>query len=89
VGKTVGTAVLYWIPASPFYDGATPLTGYTITYNGTTKNVPATALTLLVTGLTPGENVTFSLVAKNKIGSSGELTASINVVDPPVPPVKV
>lgn len=68
------TANLTW--TAP-YNGGTSLTGYTITYKGITRNLAANILRLSVTAITVNEGVRFSLVAKNKIGSSNSISYDI------------
>lgn len=77
VGKIRGTALLYWTPPSPT-NGGTPLTGYVLTYNEIVINL-ATTLTFMVY-VKDGVSVEFSLVAKNKVGVSDPITASIDGV---------
>ena len=66
---------------APAADGDSPLTGYTVTpYIGATAqtatNVPATATSATITGLTNGTAYTFKVVAKNSVGSSPASAAS-------------
>jgi hypothetical protein len=75
VGKIRGTALLYWTPPSPT-NGGTPVTGYVLTYNEIVINL-ATTLSFMVY-IKDGVAVEFSLVAKNKIGISDPITASMN-----------
>lgn len=63
-GVTVG-----WQP--PVSDGGAPLTGYVITVGGSHRTVsaPARARSVSVTGLHKGSSYTFTVSAKNRIGS--------------------
>jgi len=57
-----------WQP--PVSTGGSPLTGYVVTVTGTTRklSVPASAHSLLVTGLRNGQKYTFAVRAKNGKG---------------------
>jgi len=82
VGSIRGTALLYWPPNDPANAG-TPVTGYVLTYNEIVINLGASALSFMVY-IKDGQPVTFSLVAKNKVGVSDPIEATINgiYVDP-------
>lgn len=70
-------ATLAW--TAPDSNGGTPITGYIITYNSfTSPLIGASVRTFLATGLTNGAEVTFNIIAKNKIGNSGSVSATIN-----------
>ena len=76
VGGTVAakTAAITWVAPA---DGGSVITGYTVTAStstgvvaGTCTTTSATSLTCSISGLTSGTSYTFTVVAKNAIGSS-------------------
>lgn len=70
-------ATLTW--AVPDSIGGTPITGYVVTYNSfTSPLIGASVRIFLATGLTNGEEVTFNIVARNKLGSSEPSSYTIN-----------
>lgn len=77
-------AVSFTAPAS---DGASPITGYTVTSDpagGVDIDAGTTALTHTITGLTNGTAYTFTVIATNAVGTSLASSAS-NSVTPRVP----
>ncbi|CAG7645008.1 hypothetical protein PAESOLCIP111_04856 [Paenibacillus solanacearum] len=75
----------------PANDGGSPITGYTVTSNPGGKIGSGTTSPIMVPGLTNGTAYTFTVVAKNAIGSSTSSapTASVTPVGPPGAPISV
>jgi hypothetical protein len=77
--------------AAPGNDGGSPVTSYTLTeLSGATVvnswDLPASATSQLVTGLTAGTTYTFSIVARNSVGAStAAATSPIAAVAAPGP----
>jgi len=68
-----GVTILRWV--TPASDGNSALTGYTVTTSPPAGTCTTMGLTCKISGLTNGVNYTFSIVAKNAIGSSTAATA--------------
>ena len=89
VGPGASQVTVSWAP--PGSDGGSPVTSYTLTeLNGATVvsswELPATATSQLVTGLTAGTTYTFSIVATNSVGPSiAAATSPITAVAAPGP----
>ncbi len=79
-----GQATVSW--GAPATDGRSPITGYTVTSSpgGITASVNGTTLTAVVTGLTNGTSYTFTITAKNAVGT-GPMSAPSNAVTPGAP----
>jgi hypothetical protein len=74
-----GQVAVSWV--APTRNGGSSITGYTVTSTPGAKTCTTTgALTCTVTGLTNGTSFTFTVAAKNNIGSSVASTASVAVV---------
>ncbi len=78
-------AAVSWI--APISDGGNALTGYTITSapGNVTTNASAGSTSIDVTGLLNGTSYTFTVVAKNSVGSSAASVASNAAVPATVP----
>ncbi|MFP5347593.1 MAG: fibronectin type III domain-containing protein [Actinomycetes bacterium] len=77
-------ATVTWAP--PTTDGGSKITGYVVTVTpatgkAVTKSASASATSLTVTGLTPGTSYTFSVAARNTVGT-GPKSASSDAVVP-------
>ena len=70
------TAKVSW--TAPVSDGGSPLTGYVVTTNsGTCVRANALATSCVISQLTPGTNLTVSVVAENAVGQSIAATSSM------------
>jgi hypothetical protein len=80
-------AVVTW--TAPAYDGGTYLTGYTVTRSGAPPVDIGTIRTHTWTGLAPGATYTFTVAARNAVGtgaSASKDATTPNPVTPPAPP---
>ncbi len=78
-----GQATVSW--TAPLSDGGSPINGYTVTSSPGAKTCTTTgATTCTVTGLTNGTPYTFTVTAKNTIGT-GPPSAPSNTVTPTAP----
>jgi hypothetical protein len=69
------SATFSW--AAPFADGGSPVTGYVVQRSGgTAQNVGAGATSLSFSGLTPGASYTFTVAAKNTVGTGASASTS-------------
>lgn len=74
---------------APAYDGASPITGYTVTSfpaGGVDSNAGTTSLSHVITGLVNGTAYTFTVTATNAIGTGPVSAASNSVTPAPVVP---
>lgn len=79
---TQTTMTLDWtVPSS---DGGSPITGYTVTWNGGSTSAPATEV--VVSGLAPATTYTFAVAASNGAGSSVPTTVTATTSARPTPP---
>ena len=90
VSATAGNAqaLVFW--SAPASDGGSPITGYTVTAapgSRTCSPTPATSTTCTVTGLANGTPYTFSVSARNGVGTGPASAASAPVT--PVAPAVV
>ncbi len=75
-----GQARVSWLP--PTYDGGSAISGYTVTHGGGSSGTTrCTASPCTITGLTNGEDYTFTIVAENGVGQSPP-SAPSNTVRP-------
>jgi uncharacterized protein (TIGR02145 family) len=70
---------------APRYNGASAITGYTVTSNPGNISVSSTTSPINMTGLTNGTAYTFTVVATNSVGSSVASSASTAVTPATVP----
>jgi uncharacterized protein (TIGR02145 family) len=72
---------------APLIDGGSPILDYTVTSSSTGAVVTATGASspIIITGLTDGTNYTFTVTARNSIGTSSPSAVS-NSVTPTAPP---
>jgi predicted transcriptional regulator len=76
----------------PSYNGGSPITGYTLTYNPGNVTIPVNSSPVIVTGLTVGTVYTFTITATNAAGTSAPSAVSWPPVTPftiPDPPTDV
>ena len=66
-----GQVALSWTAPE---DNGSPITGYTVNYNGGSQQCPSTTCT--ISGLSNGTTYTFTAVAQNEVGDSEESPAS-------------
>ena len=75
-----GQARVSWLP--PTYDGGSSVSGYTVTHTGgSSGTTTCTASPCTITGLTNGEDYTFTVIAVNGVGQSPP-SAPSNTVRP-------
>jgi hypothetical protein len=77
-------ATVAWVPPS---NGGSPITSYVVTASpgGAVTNAPASATSVVVTGLTAGTAYTFTVAAVNSVGT-GPASLPSNAVTPTAPP---
>ncbi|GAB2565874.1 fibronectin type III domain-containing protein [Kribbella endophytica] len=80
-----GTATVTWSTASA--NGA-PITAYVVSWAGGSRTATASARRLVVSGLTNGQSYTFTVRARNRVGTGpGVSAASVTLGGPADPPV--
>ncbi|HET6877960.1 MAG TPA: fibronectin type III domain-containing protein [Jatrophihabitans sp.] len=67
-------------------DGGAPVTGYQVTGNGATQQLPATATTATLTGLAPATTYQVSVAAVNSVGAGTAATVKVTTKQAPIPP---
>ena len=72
---TSGTSVTVALSGAASSSNGAPITGYDV-YNGASKVASNVALPYLVTGLAPGQTLSFTAVARNAVGPSPASTAA-------------
>ncbi len=84
-----GYAIIYF--TAPTYDGGSPVTVYTVTSNPGGKTATGTTSPINVTGLSIGENYTFTVTATNSIGTSlpSSVSNSVTITTTPDKPTNV
>ena len=90
VDPGAASATVHWTP--PADTGGSPITGYVVrAYNGTgttvvrSQTAPASATSLVVTGLTNGTAYTFAVAATNAAGTGAFSARSVAVTPATVP----
>lgn len=74
------SATLTW--SAPF-DGGSPITGYVVQRSGAAaQNLGAATTSVSFTGLTPGASYTFTVAAKNSVGTGAAASASATMPNP-------
>jgi hypothetical protein len=68
------SATVSW--TAPASDGGSPILGYTITYTGGSVTATATARSIIITGLNSGQAYTFSITARNGVGTGPAATTN-------------
>ncbi|HEY2669692.1 MAG TPA: fibronectin type III domain-containing protein [Rugosimonospora sp.] len=76
LAKTSNTAGAVNVTWSASASNGRPVTGYVVSYNGTTKTVAGSATSTTLTGLAGGASVTVTVAATNAAGTSPKSKAS-------------
>lgn len=80
-----GTATVTWATASA--NGA-PITAYTVSWAGGSRTATGSARRLVISGLTNGQSYTFTVRARNRVGTGpGVSAAGVTLGGPADPPV--